>query len=239
MAIVQKTMTVEVAVPARDIVAKIPGVHKFPFKPLPADRADPMRERLECEKQAEAQQKSQKKILKRPRAPAGGNGETPHHVSALRSNPETRPMTAEMVNDLPGEEDIFYQEFPRVVAPVHGHPMACLPDTGADINVIRNDVAERLQLPMWGTKVRTANGATMRFAGCILRAPIKINDPTRFFAVNELSQKRILGMPFTARVGLQMEHCPSGKASCRFWSKNDSTSVRFVASKMPGIRLDA
>ena len=61
------------------------------FKSLPAELADLMRERLECEKQGKTQQKSQKQILRRSQAPAGGNGEQ-RSFRRNKSATDSRPV---------------------------------------------------------------------------------------------------------------------------------------------------
>ena len=232
--IVQRIMALPAPVTIGDCCAKMPGVSKLLFKPLPEELADPMRTKLD--ERAEVK----KALLERRKAERAAD-------MRARGDPQVAAvtLTAREVDAIMGSDIIYRNDSPSVVAGVGptGTTVRCLLDSGADINVIRISEALAASLPMSSLppslakgRMFVANGEAVKFLGICMSASVKIGDvtiQTPLLVVDKLAWPCILGETFACRASLTTQRTPSGKVTCTITSEDGERTVMFGAS--PGI----
>ncbi|KYG40334.1 hypothetical protein M433DRAFT_8928 [Acidomyces richmondensis BFW] len=137
--IVQRIMALPALVTVGDCCAKMPGVSKLLFKPLPEELADPIRTKLDERAEVRRALLERRRAEKAAEATAKGGLQ----VAAVT-------LTAREVDAIIGSDIIYRNDSPSVVAEVGpaSATMRCLLDSGADINVIRISNAMAASLPM-------------------------------------------------------------------------------------------
>ena len=230
--IVQRIMSLTMPVTVAECCTKMPGVSKLFFKSLPADLANPMREKLDERSAIKKMLVEQRKAEK---AAAAAKENLAGQVSAIN-------LTAREVDDIMGSDIIYRSDSPSVIAEL-GSTRAkvhCLLDSGADINVIRYAEAMAASilissLPPTLAKGRmfVANGEAVRFLGMCTGASVKMGDmtiQTPLLVVDKLSWPCILGETFACRASLSMERTPSGRVTCTVTSEDGERTVTFGAT---------
>lgn len=230
--IVERIMQQRVEVPILDIIAKMPGVRGLLFKRLPADMADPVREKLEEREEArkaEVARKKADKVL------------VPFTTNARSNLAHVSNITANEIDRIIGAGNaVFRAEVPAVDMAIGKIKVTCLIDSGADINVMREDIAEKSGVPIGNLppelltlRMITASGGKASFSGFCMSVPVSIGGITictPMLTSKSLSHACILGEPWACRASLETARTPTGIIKCSIRSEDGMSTVRFNAT---------
>ena len=223
-AVMEMIMDMPISMPLRVVFAKMPGIAKLLWKPLPQELAEPYRQ--------------QKAI-----------------VSAAL--PETnieridKPLVVSSVSSLTAAEVMKREEVmgryrarhscPKVVVRMGDLQVVALLDSGAEINLIREDVAFAAGLPISSMppefrnqSATTVADTSLDFVGFLYEAPVTIGAitvNTPILVVRRMIHKLILGEPYACRASLRTERVPSGRVTCTIISPDGDQTARFVAAQ--------
>jgi hypothetical protein len=139
------------------------------------------------------------------------------------------------------------RECPKVPIDISGHHFLSLLDSGAELNTMRRETAERAMLPitslpkgMRSAKMVSANGSTEGFAGIVWGVPVEIGRirvRTNFFVLETCTNPIILGNPFLTDSRARIEYASNGLTYCRIYSEDGEYSTRFACTR--GNRINA
>jgi len=243
-AIVERILMTEIPMSIADLIAKMPAVQKLLFKALPPHLADPIRPKLQEEAEARKAVAEQRKAERAGKA--GGTVNSAQADEVIASDiPWPRMENVEAMTALQADEQmagdiIWRHDSPRVNALIGERRVRSLLDSGAEMNVIRQETALRCGLsigslppPLANHRMFVANGHAVRFVGICLDVPIKIGDitiSTHLLVVEGLTQDCILGEPYACRASLRMDRSPSGIVTCNITSEDGRKNSTFQAS---------
>ena len=133
------------------------------------------------------------------------------------------------------------RDCPKVPIDIRGNSFLCLLDSGAELNTIKREAAERAMLPitslpgsMKAARMVTANGSTASFVGIVWGVPVVIGQievRTNFFVVESCTNPIILGNPFLTDARARIEYATNGLTYCRIFSADGQANTRFVCAR--------
>jgi hypothetical protein len=133
------------------------------------------------------------------------------------------------------------RDCPKVPIEIRGSSFLALLDSGAELNTIKREAAERAMLPitslpnsMRAARMVTANGSTASFVGIVWGVPIiigQIEVRTNFFVVESCTNPIILGNPFLTDSRARIEYATNGLTYCRIFSVDGQSNTRFVCAR--------
>jgi hypothetical protein len=133
------------------------------------------------------------------------------------------------------------RDCPKVPITIRKTTFLSLIDSGAELNTIKRETADRAMLPITSlpksiraARMVTANGAVEGFVGIVWGVPIrigKIKVRTNFFVVESCTNSIILGNPFLTDARARLEYASNGLTYCRIFSTNGELNTRFVCAR--------
>jgi hypothetical protein len=133
------------------------------------------------------------------------------------------------------------RDCPKVPIDIRGSSFLALLDSGAELNTIKREAAEKAMLPitslpgsMRTARMVTANGSTASFVGIVWGVPIiigQIEVRTNFFVVESCTNPIILGNPFLTDSRARIEYATNGLTYCRIFSIDGQSNTRFVCAR--------
>lgn len=242
-AVVERILMTEIPMSIADLIAKMPAVQKLLFKALPPHLADPIRPKLQ-EAEARKAVAEQRKAERAGKAGGMVNGAKADEVIASDipwpRMENVAAMTALQADEQMAGDIIWRHDSPRVDALIGERRVRSLLDSGAEMNVIKQETALRCGLsigslppPLANHRMFVANGHAVRFVGICLDVPIRIGDitiSTHLLVVEGLTQDCILGEPYACRASLRMDRSPSGVVTCNITSEDGRKNSTFQAS---------
>jgi hypothetical protein len=139
------------------------------------------------------------------------------------------------------------RDCPKVPIDIRGQNFLTLLDSGAELNTMKRETAEKAMLPitslpknMRTARMVAANGSTEGFGGIVWGVPIRIGRievRTNFFVVETCTNPIILGNPFLTDARARIEYASNGLTYCKIFSEDGEHSTRFVCTR--GDRINA
>ncbi|CAN9348607.1 unnamed protein product [Alternaria alternata] len=133
------------------------------------------------------------------------------------------------------------RDCPKVPVDIRGNSFLALLDSGAELNTIKREAAEKAMLPitslpgsMKAARMVTANGSTASFVGIVWGVPIVIGQVevrTNFFVVESCTNPIILGNPFLTDARARIEYATNGLTYCRIFSVDGQYNTRFACAR--------
>jgi hypothetical protein len=133
------------------------------------------------------------------------------------------------------------RDCPKVPVDIRGNSFLALLDSGAELNTIKREAAERAMLPitslpgsMKAARMVSANGSTASFVGIVWGVPIiigQIEVRTNFFVVESCTNPIILGNPFLTDSRARIEYATNGLTYCRIFSVDGQSNTRFACAR--------
>jgi len=160
------------------------------------------------------------------------------------------PMDSQQEYDRSAGIEHLRRDCPKVPIDIRGSTFMTLLDSGAELNTIKRDTAEKASLPitslpksMSAARMVSANGSTESFAGIVWGVPIRIGRievRTNLFVVEHCTNPIILGNPFLTDARARIEYATNGLTYCRIFSEDGEFNTRFVCArgnqiKAPGV----
>ncbi|KAF7446281.1 Asp-protease-2 domain containing protein [Pyrenophora tritici-repentis] len=131
------------------------------------------------------------------------------------------------------------RDCPKVPIEIRGNNFLTLLDSGAELNTMKRETAEKANLPitslpksMSSARMVSANGTTECFVGIVWGVPIRIGRievRTNFFVIESCTNPIILGNPFLTDARARIEYATNGLTYCRIFSEDGEFNTRFLA----------
>jgi hypothetical protein len=159
------------------------------------------------------------------------------------------PIPVQGQYDRPAGVEHLRRDCPKVPIDIRGGTFLALIDSGAELNTMQSDTADRAMLPvtsmprgMKGARMVSANGSTEQFAGIIWGVPIIIGGikiRANFFVVKSCTNPIILGNPFLTDARARIEYATSGLTHCKLISEDGQFYTKFVCARGNRIQVPA